>query len=125
MKEIYNIKKIVTDLEEENQGEEGENSKKKILLSYNGMNLTFIANITDEDEGEWIGELVSVRIYNNTNYSVCGIHVDDEEIDIVERFPMIKYGDYKLSYTSKNTAYNLEYEIKDGKVDDIVIKQES
>ena len=94
--------------------------KYMLLVSYNGMNLSFVA--TYNSETDWIGELVSIRLYSSSSeYNVCGIKVGDSELSILEHFPMINYGDYIITYEDGKTSYKLEYEVKDSVIKDIVI----
>lgn len=96
--------------------------RKLLLVSYNGMNLTFAANYTDEKV--WIGELLSIRIYSSAiDYTVCDIKVGDPEINIIKQFPMIEYGDYSITYNAGTVKFNLDYEIKDKKIKAIVISK--
>ena len=92
-----------------------------LVVSYNGMNLVF--NAKYKSDKEWIGELVSIRMYSSSssNYPVCGIKVGDSELGILEHFPMINYGEYHFEFERARTTYSLEYGISDKMVESIVI----
>lgn len=97
--------------------------KRLVVLTYNGMNLSF--EVAYENENSWYGELVSIRLYENSkaSYSVCGISVGDDEISIMQKFPMISYGEYTLDYLMNSKVYSLNYEIEDSKIDYITIQK--
>ncbi len=96
--------------------------KKLLLVSYNGMNLTFIVNYTSDEN--WIGELSSIRLYgSHSDYSVCGIHVGDPEISIIKTFPMITFGEYDIPLNLGNVTYNLSIEVSDSVIKDIYISK--
>ncbi len=95
-----------------------------VILSYNGMNLSF--EVVYENDTSWYGELVSIRLYENskTRYPVCGISVGADEISVMKRFPMISYGEYTLDYYMNDSKYSLNYEVKDSKINYITINKE-
>lgn len=94
-----------------------------LLISYNGMNLVF--NAKYKSDKEWIGELVSIRLFSSSscNYPVCGIRVGDSELKIMERFPMIDYGNYDFDYRTSYNGYHLKYEINNKLIEGIVISK--